>query len=138
MPSFCPKMRVFKWTSYAVLFACWAHFSHGQNKVVLWGTHGGLNSPNYWFTDTEWGSSPSTEQLLKDFAGNALTATGHTSNTNDFDGDLIELGFFASALGTSGNIGGTGGEADTPSTNLSKVHGFHLPQRPTSGRIGGQ
>ena len=111
-------MRVFKWTSLSVLAFCWVHFSYGQNKDVLWGTHGGLNSPNYWFTGTAWTSSPSTEQLLKDFAGNPLTATGHTSNTNDFDGDLIELGFFASALGTSGNIGGTVGEADTPSTNL--------------------
>ena len=118
MPFFCPKMRVFKWTSLSVLAFCWVHFSHGQNKDVLWGTHGGLNSPNYWFTGTAWTSSPSTEQLLKDFAGNPLAETGHTSNTNDFDGDLIELGFFASALGTSGNIGGTGGEADTPSTNL--------------------
>ena len=85
----------------------------------MWGTHGGLNSPNYWFTGGSlWSSSPSNEQLLKDFAGNALAATGHTSNTNDFDGDLIELGFFASDLGTDNAAGGTGVAADTPSTNL--------------------
>ena len=71
--------------------------------------------PLYWSTANGWGSSPSTVQLLKDFAGNALTATTHTGSTHDFDGDLIELGFFASSLGTDGN---PGGGDDTPSTNL--------------------
>ena len=74
---------------------------------IKWGTHGGSTSPLYNpFASPSWGSSPSTPQTLKDFAGTALRATGHTSSTNDFDGDLIEIGFFASSLGDDSAIGG--------------------------------
>ena len=90
---------------------------------IKWGTHGGSTSPLYNpFASPSWGSSPSTPQTLKDFGGTALRATGHTSSTNDFDGDLIEIGFFASSLGDDSAIGGIddgiNDNRDTPSTNL--------------------
>jgi len=96
--------------------------SHGIDKrTIRWGTHKGSNSPLFDFTNLpSWNANPSSVQLLTDFAGTGLlnTTGGPGTNPTTSAGDLIELGFFASSLGSDNAIGGSGGAADTPSTSL--------------------
>ena len=96
--------------------------SHGIDKrTIRWGTHKGSNSPLFDFINLpSWDANPSSVQLLRDFAGTGLlnTTGGPGTNPTTSAGDLIELGFFASSLGSDNAIGGSGGAADTPSTSL--------------------
>ena len=105
------------------LFTCLLVFySHGIDKrTIRWGSHKGSNSPLFDFTNLpSWDANPSSVQLLTDFAGTGLlnTTGGPGTNPTTSAGDLIELGFFASSLGSDNAIGGSGGAADTPSTSL--------------------
>ena len=98
-----------------------SHISYGLDTTIRWGTHKGPNSPLNDFVDLpNWDANPTTVQLLSDFAGTSLlnTSGGPTTTPAWSKGDLIELGFFASSLGSDNAIGGTGGDADTPSTSL--------------------
>ena len=94
-----------------------------QSQQIIWGTHRGPASPLYepavfGSPTPNWNTTgPSSVQKLKSLNGLDLEATSSTGSSFS-DGDLIELGFFASALGTGNAPGGTGGAADTPSTNL--------------------
>ena len=98
-----------------------SHVSYGLDTTIRWGTHKGPNSPLTALGDLpNWNANPTTVQLLSDFAGTSLlnTSGGPTTTPAWSKGDLIELGFFASSLGSDNAIGGTGGDADTPSTSL--------------------
>ena len=69
---------------------------------------------------TNWDANPSTIQLLSDFAGTSLLNTsGGPTTTGLEQGDLIELGFFASSLGADNAIGGTGGMLIRPQLHFS-------------------
>jgi len=100
-------------------------------RQIIWGTHRGPDSPLhepavYGSPNPNWNTTgPSTVQKLMSADGSDLVSSSHDGTANQFSGDLIELGFFANNLGTSNQIGGTGGEADTPSTNL--FHGTWVP-----------
>ena len=100
-------------------------------RQIIWGTHRGPDSPLhepavYGSPNPNWNTTgPSTVQKLMSADGSNLVSSSHNGTANQFSGDLIELGFFANALGTSNQIGGTSSEADTPSTNL--FHGTWVP-----------
>ena len=95
-------------------------YSLGQldTRTIKWGTHKGPDTPLYDPVNSPWPSNPSANQLLQDFGGTALVNSTGGPNATWSKGDLVELGFFASALGSDNAAGGTGGNADTPSTNL--------------------
>ena len=95
-------------------------YSMGQldTRTIKWGTHKGPDTPLYDPINSPWPSNPSSNQLLQDFGGTALVNSTGGPNATWSKGDLVELGFFASALGSDGAAGGTGGNVDTPSTNL--------------------
>ena len=95
--------------------------SFALDTTIKWGTHKGPNTVHYDFTGLpSWNANPTTVQLLRDFGGTALlnTTGGPSTSSSWSKGDLIELGFFASSLGSDSAIGGSGGNADTPATSL--------------------
>ena len=115
-PNICPKYPVFGY----ILAVSFVSNLFGQT-TVNWGTHKGPASPLNDFTG--WNANPTSIQKLLDITGaNLGDTTGYSDlnvgNTNWSRGDRIELGFYASNLGSDNDPGGASGAADTPSTNM--------------------
>jgi autotransporter-associated beta strand protein len=121
----CPNLRVLIRISLGLFVLGYSLFLHGQTATVRWGTHEGISSPLW---EADWGTgpgytdgNPTAVQTLQDLSGNLVNSSGGPgtgSSPTWSKGDLVELGFFASALGSDNAAGGTSGDADTPSTNL--------------------
>ena len=97
----------------------------GDTFRIFWGTHKGTTSPIYDgspFSNDYYNDSVSNPYELRGFnlAGTSLNDLANDSDgTNTtYNGDLVELGFFASALGSDNAVDGTGGNADSVATNL--------------------
>ena len=112
--------------------------SHGIDKrTIRWGSHKGSNSPLFDFTNLpSWDANPSSVQLLTDFAGTGLlnTTGGPGTNPTTSAGDLIELGFFASSLGSDNAIGGSGGTLIHLLPHFLKVLGCLLTSKTYIGQ----
>lgn len=99
---------------------------YGDTYNINWGTHRGTTSPLYVGSPmgdgVYYGDVVSNPIGLKgfDLAGTSLNDLADDSDGTDtiYNGDLVELGFFASALGSDSAVDGTGGNADTVATNL--------------------
>ena len=121
----CPSLRLSKRISPVILLLSLGSILHGQTTTIRWGTHEGITSPLW---EADWGTGPnytdgipSAVQTLRSLSGNLGNSDGGPGTGSSpawSKGALVELGFFASSLGSDNAIGGTGGNADTPSTNL--------------------
>jgi hypothetical protein len=112
MSSFCPKIKpsFLAWVPFVLPVL----FMPLSGQTVRWGTHKGPASPlNQTFPPpTNWAANPTSIQKLLDIGGNDLVNTT-VGPASWGEGDLIELGFFASTI-----VGTVGGGDDTASSNL--------------------